>query len=311
MKHLFIVGCGDIGRRTARLAMEQGMSVTGVVRSEKSARLAEAMGIRPIVADLMDSDSLDGLPTAGSLVLYAAPPPGGGMTDPKVRHFCQAVTSGEEPTKLVYLSTSGVYGDCGGARVTEETPVNPQTARARRRFDAETTIRRFGEERSVPTVILRVTGIYGPFRFALHRIVEGHPLLDEREAPCTNRIHADDLAQVCLAALEKGKDGEIFNVCDGQESTMTHYFNAVADAFGLPRPPQVSMEEAKKSMNPLMLSYFQESRRMDNSRMRERLGVRLRYPTLEEGLAASVAEMKRTDPDFFARLRSLSGSLLA
>ncbi len=311
MPHLLIIGCGDIGRRTARLAMERGMRVTGVVRSEKSARLAEEQGIRPIVADLMDPGSLKDLPTAGSLVLYAAPPPGGGPIDPKIRHFCQAVTSGAEPAKLVYLSTSGVYGDCGGRIVTETTPVNPQTARARRRLDAETVIRDFGEERGVPTVILRVTGIYGPFRFALHRIIEGHPLLDEREAPRTNRIHADDLAQVCLAALEKGAHGDIFNVCDGQESSMTHYFNAVADAFGLPRPPQVSMDDAKRVMNPLMLSYFQESRRMDNSRMRQQLGVRLRYPTLEEGLAASVVEMKRIDPGFFARLNSLGGSSLA
>jgi len=301
-EQLLIIGCGDIGCRTARLAIEKGWQVIGLVRSEKGVAKLEQAGIRPLRANLLDSDSLAGLPIAGSRVLYAAPPPGGGFEDPKVRNFCEAIHPGNEPTNLVYLSTSGVYGDCGDQLVTEKTPANPQTARARRRFDAECTVRQFAERHNLPGVILRVTGIYGPFRFALHRILEGHPLLREDEASFTNRIHADDLAQACMAALEKGRQGDIFNICDGQSSTMTHYFNAVADAFGLPRPPQVSKKEAQAVMNPLMLSYFQESRRMDNRHMLEQLGISLRYPTLEEGLAASVAEMRRVDPEFFSRL---------
>lgn len=303
MKKLLVIGCGDIGRRVGKLANVDGWQVSGLVRSNESALLAEAAGITPLIIDLQDPEALTGLQTAGTSVLYAAPPPGGGTTDPKVRHFCEAIAAGDEPVRVVYLSTSGVYGDCRGERVTEATPVHPQTARAQRRFDAETTIRQFGEQRNVPTIILRVTGIYGPFRFALHRILEQHPLLNENEAAFTNRIHADDLAQICLAALDKAADGDIFNVCDGQESTMTDYFNAVADAFELPRPPQVDAAEAAKVMNPLMLTYFQESRRMDNSKMLEKLGITLRYPTLQQGLKASVKEMRRTDPTFFDRLR--------
>ncbi|ORJ59837.1 SDR family oxidoreductase [Geothermobacter hydrogeniphilus] len=301
---LLIIGCGDIGTRVARLALAAGQQVFGLVRNEQNAEKLAAAGIQPLLADLRDPDSLNDLPVAGSRVLYAAPPPGGGFEDPKVRHFCEAIPAGTEPSRIVYLSTSGVYGDCGDRPVNEDTPANPQTARARRRFDAEKTIRGFALRHNLPSIILRVTGIYGPFRFALHRILERHPLLREDQASLTNRIHADDLARICLAALEKGRDGDIFNVCDGQTSTMTHYFNAVADAFGLPRPPQIDRNEAQKVMNPLMLSYFQESRRMDNRRMLEQLGVRLLYPTLEEGLAASVAEMKRLDPDFFKRLQA-------
>lgn len=301
--HLLIVGCGDIGRRVARLALESGWQVSGLVRSESSAEKLSELGAHPLQANLLDPESLQEVPSAGSLVLYAAPPPGGGFEDPKVRNFCQSLGSDKKPSRIVYLSTSGVYGDCGEQLVSEETPANPQTARARRRFDAETSIRAFSRQHQIPGVILRVTGIYGPFRFALHRILEGHPLLLESQASYTNRIHADDLAQVCLAALQKGEDGEIFNVCDGQTSTMTHYFNAVADAFELPRPPQIDRDEAVKVMNPLMLSYFQESRRMDNRKMLEQLGITLRYPTLEEGLQASVAEMRRVDPEFFNRLK--------
>lgn len=289
-KEVLIVGCGDIGRRVGRLLLAAGRKVVGVVASEESAAKLEEAGIRPLVANLNDPDELHTLPTAGALVFYFAPPPGGGITDPKVRNFC-AIASGERaPRRLVYISTSGVYGDCGGATVTEETPANPQTARAKRRYDAEQTLLRWGAEQGVTVIILRVTGIYGPGRIPISRLIDGHPLLRLEESAPTNRIHADDLAQVCVAAAEKGEAGEIFNVSDGHPSTMTEYFLAVAELAGLPRPPLVSMEEARRVMTPLMISYLGESRRMDNARMLERLGVKLRYPTLAEGLPASLAE---------------------
>lgn len=287
---VLIVGCGDIGRRVGRLLMGTGRRVDGVVAGEESAAKLKEMGIRPLVANLNDPDELHDLPTAGALVFYFAPPPGGGITDPKVRNFCAATTGARAPQRLIYISTSGVYGDCGGAMVTEETPGNPQTSRAKRRYDAEQILLRWGGEQGVAVIILRVTGIYGPGRIPISRLLDGHPLLRLEESAPTNRIHADDLAQVCVAAAEKGEAGEIFNVSDGHPSTMTEYFLAVAELAGLPRPPLVSMEEARRVMTPLMLSYLGESRRMDNTRMLERLGVKLRYPTLAEGLPASLAE---------------------
>jgi len=300
---LLIIGCGDIGRRIGRRALAAGHRVTGLVRSASSAEAARQAGIEPLVAELLDPDSLGDLPSAGSWLIYCAPPPGGGVSDPKMSNLCAAIRPGQEPARMVYLSTSGVYGDCGDREVTEATPVRPGTARARRRLDAETTFTQFGEQRGIPTILLRVTGIYGPFRFPLHRILEGHPLLRRDLAPNTNRIHADDLAQICLAAAERGDPGGIYNVCDGQQSTMTDYFLAVADAFGLPRPPEVCLEQAEQTMNPLMLSYFRESRRMSNRKLIDGLGIRLLYPTLEEGLRASLAEMRRCDPQFFEHLR--------
>lgn len=289
-REILIVGCGDIGRRVGRLLSAAGRKVIGVVASEESAAKLEEAGIRPLVANLNDPDELHDLPTAGALVFYFAPPPGGGITDPKVCNFC-ALASGERaPKRLIYISTSGVYGDCGGAMVTEETPANPQTARAKRRYDAEQTLLRWGAEQGVSVIILRVTGIYGPGRIPISRLIDGHPLLRLEESAPTNRIHADDLALVCVAAAEKGEAGEIFNVSDGHPSTMTEYFLTVAEVAGLPRPPLVSMEEARRVMTPLMLSYLGESRRMDNTRMLERLEVKLRYPTLAEGLPASLAE---------------------
>jgi len=289
VERVFIVGCGDIGKRVARLAMADGAAVTALVRSEESAARLNDLGIATVEGHLDDPESLAGLPTRGAVVFYFAPPPGGGHVEPRVRAFCTAVRPGDEPAKVVYLSTSGVYGDCGDMTVTEDTPVNPQTARAKRRYDAETVFRAWGAERGVPVVILRVTGIYGPGRLPLQQLTAGQPVLLESEASFTNRIHSEDLARVCMAAAQRGEDGDVFNVSDGNPGTMTEYFNACADALGLPRPRQVTMEEAKKVMTPLMLSYVTESRRMDNGKMLRKLGVTLLYPTLREGLEASVS----------------------
>jgi nucleoside-diphosphate-sugar epimerase len=292
MERVLILGCGDIGLRVARLAQACGATVTGVVRSEQKGAWLQGQGVAALLADLDDPATLADLPTAGATVYYLAPPPGGGRRDPRVRNFCAATAVGQEPAKLVYVSTSGVYGDCDGVLVTEETPVNPQTSRARRRLDAEQTLLAWGVERGVAVVILRVTGIYGPGRLPVARLQAGHPVLREEESPASNRIHADDLAQVCLAAAQRAGHGEVFNVSDGEGGTMSQYFFAAADALGLPRPAAIALEEAKRVMNPLMLSYLSESRRLSNARMLERLGIRLRYPTLAAGLKAIVAGMR-------------------
>jgi nucleoside-diphosphate-sugar epimerase len=281
---ILIIGCGDIGRRVARLARGEGASVHGLVRSPDKGAELEKLGIRPVVADLDDPATLTGLPTKGAVVFYFAPPPGGGHTDPRVGTFCAAIPAGREPSRLVYLSTSGVYGDSGGETVTEETPPDPQTPRGKRRLDAEEAFRAWGRDRGVPVVTLRVTGIYGPGRFPVSQLAGGQPVLREELAPLTNRIHQDDLARVCLAAAAKGEDGDVFNVSDGHPTTMTHYFTAVAELLGYPPPRQVSLEEARQVMSPLMLSYMAESRRMDNRKMLDKLGIDLLYPDLEAGL---------------------------
>lgn len=290
-KDVLIVGCGDIGLRVARILQASSCKVAGLVRSAEGAERLRGCKVEPVMGDLDDAESLAGLPVRGKVIFYLAPPPGGGPVDGRMRRFCAAVGGAAVPDKIVYMSTSGVYGDCGGDRVTEETPVNPQTSRAQRRVDAETTLLEWGRANKVPVVILRVTGIYGPGRLPLARLQQGHPVLNEKESPPTNRIHADDLAAVCVAAAEKAADGEIFNVSDGQAGTMTGYFNAIADLLDVPRPQQVSMAEADRVMNPMMLSYLKEARRMDNRKMIEQLGIVLQYPDLESGLKNIVAQL--------------------
>jgi len=300
--NVLIIGCGDIGVRVARLEQARGRTVAGLVRNDTGAERLRSFSVEPVPGDLDDRESLTGLPTTGTLLYYFAPPPGGGPWDTRMRNFCAAVGTSRPPVKVVYISTSGVYGDCGGAWVTEETPVNPQTSRARRRLDAETVLREWGERHGVPVVILRVTGIYGPGRLPLARLQQGHPVLREEESPPTNRIHADDLAAVCVAAAEKGGDGEVFNISDGQPGTMTQYFNAAADLLGLPRPPQVAMAEARQVMTPMMLSYLIETRRMDNRRMMEKLGVTLLYPDLQSGLKNVIAQIDQPNMGYLGSI---------
>jgi nucleoside-diphosphate-sugar epimerase len=223
---------------------------------------------------------------AGAVLYYLAPPPGGGITDARARSFIEVLGTGRPPAIIVYMSATSVYSETGGGIVTEESPAEPQSAMGKRRLDAEAAFREYGAARDVPVIILRVSGIYGPGRLPLMQISQGQPLLREEESGPSNRIHVDDLAAVCLAAADRGQGGDVFNVSDGHPSSMTSYFNACADLLGYPRQPQVTMEEARQVMSPLMLSYVTESRIVDNTRMLSDLGITLKYPTMMEGLQA-------------------------
>lgn len=283
-KSVLIVGCGDIGRRVA--AHWQDVPVTGQVRSTTSAGHLEQAGITPLQANLDDPASLQDLPVENALVYYLAPPPSTGITDPRMSHFLASIDPDHLPARIVYISTSGVYGDRGGEVVNEDTPPNPQVDRARRRYDAEQQLRHFGQEHGVAVVILRVGGIYGPGRLPRKRLEDRVPIIHQHLAPSTNRIHAEDLARICVAAAQRGRADTVYNVSDGTDSNMTEYFNIVADFLKLPRPPTIDWEEAERSLSAGMLSYLKESRRMDNRRMLKELGIELQYPTLETGLTA-------------------------
>jgi nucleoside-diphosphate-sugar epimerase len=281
-----IIGYGDIGARLARLCLQRGMSVYGVARSAESAERMKNEKVTPVVADLDRPESLQGMPVADSAVFYLAPPPRRGEKDTRMRNFLEALEKNGYPDVFVYLGTSGVYGNQDGRLVTEDTPPAPGTDRARRRLDAEQCLSAYATRHAIDHVMLRVGGIYGPGRLPEKRIRDGVPVLHEELAPKTNRIHADDLATVCLAAAEHGRSGRIYNVSDGCSSNMTEYFYTVADHLGLPRPPAVDWEQAEKRIGSGMLSYLRESRRMDNTRMINELNVRLQYPDLSTGLVA-------------------------
>jgi nucleoside-diphosphate-sugar epimerase len=220
------------------------------------------------------------LPPGPFAVVHAAPPPGEGRDDPRTKALLAALAKqGRIPQRFVYISTSGVYGDCAGARIDERRPRRAQTPRAKRRVAAEDRLRTWAARHGVRLAILRVPGIYAPTRLPVDRVRQGTPVLDPADDVYTNHIHADDLAHAVVAALFRGRATRAYNVTDDAEMKMGAWFDAVADAFRLPRPPRVSWEVAEARIAPMLLSFMSESRRLSNERMKRELRVRLRYPT--------------------------------
>jgi len=284
MQTVLIIGCGDIGQRVAKLYRANNIKVIGLVQTQSSAQRLEEVGIEACLHDLDGTDPLSIPALNHATVFYFAPPPREGVQDARLRTYLQTLTADNLPKKVVLISTTAVYGDSKGEWVTEQTPVDPGTDRGRRRLDAETALLDWSEKNGVAVVILRVPGIYGPGRLPHARLEKGLPVLRESESGFTNRIHAGDLAIICIAAAERGQPGEVYNVSDGRPGTMTEWFNAVADHLNLPRPPQVSFDDAEKVVSAGMLSYLKESRRISNHKMIDELGVELMYPDLKEGI---------------------------
>lgn len=279
---MLIIGCGDIGRRITLIAQRNGENPGALVRTSLSRTALQKLGVHAIQADL--DDEIAPLDIDDARVIYLAPPPRTGTEDWRMRNLLRATTG--TPKNFLYLSTTGVYGDCNGEWVDESRPAAPQVDRARRRLHAEQQLSSTAAKRGWHYVIMRVAGIYGARRLPLQRIRERQPVLREEQAPYTNRIHEDDLAEICLGLLEKGGSGEIYNVTDGHPGTMSDYFNTVARFAGLHQPPEIDMRNAESELSAGMMSYLRESRRISNCKMLDLLGTELRYANLEEGLKA-------------------------
>lgn len=283
-----MVGCGYTGRRLWSLCRTRERDFVGTASSDDSLARLRARGIPAVLLDL-DRPGARLAPEhcRGRVLVYMAPPPDTPGTDPRLRAFLAGLPA--LPQALVYLSTTGVYGDTGGGLVDEETTPAPGSARGRRRLDAEQAATAWAEANAVPLRILRVPGIYGPGRLPLDRIRQGAPVVAATEAGPGNRIHVDDLAAACLAAADYRGPLQVFNVGDGDHASMSEYFGAVAAAAGLPAPPEVPLAELLERVSPAMRGFLVESRRVDTTRMRTELGFRPRYESLAEGIAASLA----------------------
>jgi nucleoside-diphosphate-sugar epimerase len=280
--NIHIIGCGDIGQRVAPLYLNIKTRVEAWVKSEASYRACQRMGLKTHRIDL-DQPADFKLKGAQNQILYTVAPPPHGSTDTRLEN-CLLRLNADTVSKFVLISTTGVYGDCGGDWVDEATPINPSVDRALRRAHAEACLQAWAEHHSVDYVILRVPGIYAKDRLPLERLKANTPVVAHEQAPWTNRIHADDLASICFSALNSKLAHEIINVADDVPSSMTEYFFAVADFAGLPRPREISLEEARRTLSPGMLSYLAESRRIRNTRMKKLLNISLQHPDLKQGL---------------------------
>jgi nucleoside-diphosphate-sugar epimerase len=283
---LLIVGCGDVGMRVLRL-LNGRYRLLALTSSPSRAEALRAAGAVPLIGNLDEPATLARLAGLADAVLHLAPPPLQGQADPRTRNLLNALARQGRVRRIVYGSTTGVYGDCGGARFDETRAVNPSTDRARRRVDAEARVRWYGQAHGARVAILRIPGIYAADRDGGHpreRLLRGTAVLRAEDDVYTNHIHADDLARACVAALTRALPQRVIHASDDTDLTMGDYFDLAADLCGLPRPPRISRAEARERLSPMLLSFMSESRRLDNWRLKAELRLKLRYPTVREGI---------------------------
>ncbi len=283
---LLIVGCGDVGGRVLKLLVPR-WRVLALTSSPARMSDLSALGAVPLLGDLDRPATLGRLGALADHVLHLAPPPASGAGDPRTRALLRSLARGGRVRRLVYGSTTGVYGDCGGQRFDETRAVNPATDRARRRVDAEAQVREFGRRTGVHVAILRIPGIYAADRPGGHpreRLLRGTPALCAEDDVYTNHIHADDLARICVAALLRAGPQRVFHACDDSDLKMGEYFDLAADLCGMPRAARISRQQAAQQLGPMLLSFMSESRRLCNTRLKRELRLVLRHPTVVEGL---------------------------
>ncbi len=290
MRRLLIVGFGDMGARMVPL-LRGRYRLYALARSAESAAQIRAAGVKPVLGDLDQPESLRRLAGIAQDLLHFATPPGFGAKDPRTANLIRALAGRRTlPQRFIYLSTSGVYGDRHGAVVKESDPVAPGTDRARRRTDAERQLRDWGRRSKVRVSVLRVPGIYAHDRLPVERLKRGTPSIRAEEDSYTNHVHAEDLARLVLVALNAAQPGRVYHASDGAWVKAGDYFDLVADALKLPRPQRVSMQHAQETIPANALSFLQESRRLSNRRVTDELKMVFRYPNVAATLAEVAAK---------------------
>jgi len=288
VQKILIIGSGDVARRILP-HLAGRYRVFALLRNAARAKDWRADGVQPLIADLDERCSLDRIAGLADVVLHLAPPPNQGLVDLRTKHLLAALGKGKSlPRRLIYVSTTGVYGDCGGALIDETRRLNAESPRAARRIDAEQTLRAWGRRNGVKVSILRAPGIYAADRLPLERLEKGLPALLAADDVFTNHIHAEDLAAACVAAIRHGAANRAYNAVDDSDLKMADYFDQVADAFACPRAPRLSRTAAAALLSPMQMSFMRESRRIANRRIKQELKLRLAFPSVSDGIADAV-----------------------
>jgi nucleoside-diphosphate-sugar epimerase len=276
---ILIIGCGDIGLRVAKQLIRHYKVFALTSQVSRFAEL-RAVGVTPLLGNLDEPNSLWRLSAIAETVIHLAPPQNMGRLDRRTRNLIRILSQRpNQVRRLIYVSTTGVYGNHSGAHVSETTPVHPESERAWRRVDAECTLRLWALAHGVILTILRVPGIYALDRLPLERLEAKTPALLPEEDAYSNHIHSEDLARLVCSAVYHGKPQRVINACDGGETKMGDYFDQVADAFDLARPTRLPAEQLQKIVSPMLWSFMRESRRVMNTRLGE-LKITLRYPSV-------------------------------
>lgn len=284
---ILITGYGYTGSRLVSRLTSAGANVRVMVRRADQAEAARAAGVDAVLADLDDAATLGAADIGGSTLVHLAPPPKSGDRDTRLRNLLASLQA-NPPVRIVLISTTGVYGDRGGAVVDEATPCNPTTERAVRRVDAENAATEFAKANETPLIILRVPGIYGPGRLPLERLRAQAPLPPAVDCGTSNRIHVEDLVTAIVAASTSSVELAVFNISDGHPLNMRTWRETVADLAGLPRPPEISLEQAREELSPMTLSFLNESRQIDSSAIRVALNLELEFQDPVAGIRNSL-----------------------
>lgn len=287
MMQTVIFGCGDVGRRVARYLINIGLKAEDIHAYVNSVASAELCAEQNVLAQRVDLDDLQRNIELcnGRELYYTVAPQKQGTRDERSRSLLESwQVMNIKPVKVVLISTTGVYGDCDGAWIDEQAQPNPQTDRGKRRLDSEQVWLAWGKQNRVPVVTLRVPGIYSYSRLPRERLQKKIPVVNPAECGYTNRIHADDLAQVCVKAMRHGEAGQVFNATDGTPGKISEYLQLAAKVLGLSVLPEISMEQAKQELSAGMLSYLRESRRISNEKVLSLLNVELIYPDYRDGI---------------------------
>ena len=283
---VLIVGCGDVGLRVAGL-LKASSRLMALTSSSLRVETLQRSGIAPMLGDLDKPQTLRRLAGVATHVVHMAPPPLEGHTDPRTRALVLALRLRSLPSSMVYGSTTGVYGDCEGEWIDETRRLQPQTARAQRRVNAQDWVNHLGKSGYPRTQVLRIPGIYALDREGgtpRERLLRGTPVLQAHEDVYTNHIHADDLARATVLALWRGRPLRAMNVCDNTDMKMGDYMDSVAKMWNLQAPARISREQAQLQLSPMVMSFLNESRRIRSLRLAQELGLRLLHPTVMDGL---------------------------
>jgi nucleoside-diphosphate-sugar epimerase len=288
MTHILCFGLGFSARLLAERLAAKGWTISATSRSAEGAEKISAMGYRGLVFDgsaPLPEDAFAGV----THIVVSAPP--GGDGDPVVQQHAALFAARARQFRWIgYLSTTGVYGDHGGALVTEETPLTPNTERGHKRLMAETQWLALWRAHGLPVHIFRLAGIYGPGRNQLLSLKDGTAKRVIKDGQIFSRIHVEDIATVLEASMAKPNPGGAYNVCDDEASPPQEVVEFGARLLGLPVPPAIAFEEAE--LSPMARSFYADSKRVSNARLKQELGVRLRYPSFREGLAEIARDLR-------------------